>query len=90
MGMVDKEFCMSSYLALRYIEKKDVDFTRKIRYRHPRLPEEDTCIKVKDAKDISEAIKNQLKVIKGGVLKNRHFAFWRNGFRYFGILFIRV
>jgi len=31
--MVDKIFSMSSYLALRYIGNKDVDFMEKLRYR---------------------------------------------------------
>lgn len=63
--MVDKNLSMSSFLTLRYIEKPGVDFTKKLRYRHPTLPAEDDRILVHTAQDIGDEIGKQLQTIRG-------------------------
>ena len=37
--MVDKDFCLSSFLALRYIEKDDMDFFKGLNHRKYTLPD---------------------------------------------------
>lgn len=58
--MVDRNFSNSSFLALRYTEKPDVDFTEKIKYRHPEMPSDEGRILVRTANDIGIAIKKQI------------------------------
>ena len=63
--MIDKNFCMSSYLAFRYIERDGVDFYPGLQHHNiPPVPEEQT-IKVKTYKDIDLEIKKQFDSIKG-------------------------
>lgn len=64
--MVNKPFSMSSFLALRYIEKPGVDFTDKLSYRHPELPNDNDRIPVKTAEDIGIAISEQLQRVRKG------------------------
>lgn len=66
---VDRNFSMSSFLALRYTEKLGVDFTEKLSYRHPKLPADSERILVHTAEDISNAIEKQLHNIRGGYRK---------------------
>ena len=67
--MVDKEFCMSSYLALRYVEKRGTDFCGKLQYSNPVLPSDEERISVHTANDIGMAIKQQLDKVRGGYRK---------------------
>ena len=55
--MVDKQYCMSSYLALRYIERDDMDFFEGLRHQNmpPVPPEEKTP--VGDPGDMDRAIR---------------------------------
>lgn len=62
--MIDKNLSMSSFLALRYTEKDDVDFTDKISYRHPSVPQESERILVKTAEDIGAAIEAQINSVR--------------------------
>ena len=62
--MVNKNFCMSSFLALRYIERKDLIFTDRLPYRHPILPKDKDRILVHSADDIDQNIKKQLYAIQ--------------------------
>ena len=62
--MIDKDFCMSSFLALRYVEKRGVDFCEQYRYKSPKLPPDDKRIPVKSAKEIDRAITAQLDLLK--------------------------
>lgn len=62
--MIDKNLSMSSFLALRYTEKNNVDFTEKLPYRHPSIPEETDRILVKTAEDIGVAIEGQIAEIR--------------------------
>lgn len=59
--MVDRNLSISSFLALRYTEKADVDFTDKYKYHHPEMPSETGRILVKTAAEIDKAIADQLK-----------------------------
>ena len=59
--MVDRNLSISSFLALRYTETADVDFTDKYKYRHPEMPSETGRILVKTAAEIDKAIAEQLK-----------------------------
>ena len=69
---VDKNYCMSSYLAFRYIERDDKDFYEGIRHKNIPLIADDEKIHVATAGDISEGIENQLAQVcankKVGVL----------------------
>lgn len=62
--MIDKEFCMSSFLALRYVEKRGVDFCEQYHYKTPMLPQEEKRIPVGTARDIDIAINMQIDQLK--------------------------
>ena len=62
--MVDKNLSMSSFLALRYTEKPDVDFTEELHYRHPEMPSYEGRILVHTAKDIDEALMSEIDKVK--------------------------
>ena len=62
--MIDKNFSMSSFLALRYTEKVNIDFSDKLSYRHPSVPKESERILVKSAQDIGESIEQQISFIR--------------------------
>ena len=59
--MIDRIFGNSSFLALRYIEKPDVDFTEKYPYRHPEMPTDSNRVLVRTAQDIDEALRRQIE-----------------------------
>lgn len=58
--MIDRAFSNSSFLALRYIEKSEVDFSDKIPYRYPKMPSDEDVFWIRTEMDIDCAIKNQL------------------------------
>lgn len=58
--MIDKRLSLSSFLALRYTEKPNVDFTEKIHYRHPEMPSDEGRILIHTADDIGKALELQL------------------------------
>ena len=63
--MVNKNFCMSSYLAFRYIEREDVDFAEGLRHRNfVPLPDEKR-IAVKTAGDIDKEIAKTFAALDG-------------------------
>ena len=62
--MVDKRFSNSSFLALRFTEMQDLDFTNKIKYRRPEVPSDENRILVKTARDIDVALQSQIDAIK--------------------------
>lgn len=55
--MIDKNYCMSSYLAYRYIEKDDTDFKEGIKHATESVFSNGNEILVYTAKDIAEAYK---------------------------------
>lgn len=59
--MIDRKFSISSFLALRYTEKLDVDFTDKYKYRRPEMPIDEGRILVNTAQEISNALERQIK-----------------------------
>lgn len=61
--MVDKNFCMSSYLAFRYIERDDMEFFDGLRHRNFQ-PLADR-IKVATADDIDAALKENFSNLRG-------------------------
>lgn len=69
--MIDKNFCMSSYLALRYIEKDNMEFYNGLKHENIKLIPNSQKIKVRTAKDINnEMLKtfSYLKEEKLGIL----------------------
>lgn len=62
--MVDRRLSISSFLALRYTEKPDVDFSEKLKYRHPEMPSDNNRILVHTARDIDSALQMQIESIK--------------------------
>ncbi|MBR2518578.1 MAG: hypothetical protein IKE46_02140 [Selenomonadaceae bacterium] len=61
--MVDKNFCMSSYLAFRYIERDDMEFFDGLHHRNFQ-PLADR-IKVSTADDIDAALKENFSKLRG-------------------------
>lgn len=63
--MVDKNYCMSSYLALRYIEDNDKDFFEGIHHQNlPLYPDEQRRL-VSSAGEIDRAIAEQFADLQG-------------------------
>ncbi len=62
--MVDKDYCMSSYLALRYVEKENVDFFEGIKYKRPHLKDGEK-VYVRTASDIDKSIALQIEKLRG-------------------------
>lgn len=62
--MVDKNYCMSSYMALRYIEDDDKDFYETGHHSVIKLLPEEERILVKTADDIDVEIQKQMDVFK--------------------------
>lgn len=54
--MVDKEFCMSSYIAFRYIFKDNVDFFESMKHQNYKLPSSDEKTHIRTAKDMNREI----------------------------------
>ena len=61
--MVDKNFCMSSYLAFRYIERDNTDFFEGLHHRNIEPIKEK--IKVSTADDIEAALNENFAKIRG-------------------------
>lgn len=61
--MVDKNFCMSSYLAFRYVERDDAEFFDGLRHRNFQ-PVTDR-IKVATADDIDAALNENFSTLRG-------------------------
>ena len=63
--MVDKNFCMSSYLAFRYIERDGMDFYDGLRHQNIPLPDESQLTFVRTAQDIDVEIQKVFDNLKG-------------------------
>lgn len=59
--MVDKKYCMSSYMAFRYIEKDDVDFYPGMHHSNIKPISDNQKILVHTSDDIDLAIEKQMK-----------------------------
>lgn len=62
--MIDKNFCMSSYLAFRYIEREGMDFFENTRHENFIPIAEEQRISVKSCEDIDAVIKDVFDNIK--------------------------
>lgn len=94
---IDKDFCCSSFLAFRYIERKDVDFFESLHHRnYTPIPDEEK-VKVKSAEDIDETLKRifdnykneELGIMLSGGMDSAILASYMSGshaytFRYLG------
>ncbi len=63
--MIDKQFCMSSYLAFRYIEKADVEFYEGVKHRTNVYINPAEKVLVKDAQETDVAIQKVFDSLKG-------------------------
>lgn len=62
--MIDKNFCMSSYLALRYIEKDNMEFYNGLKHENIKLIPNSQKIKVRTAKDINNEMLKTFSCLK--------------------------
>lgn len=62
--MIDKNYCMSSYLAFRYIEKDDVNFYEGMKHKNIDAIPDNAKTFVKTADEIGNAIEKQLDKFK--------------------------
>jgi len=62
--MVDKKYCMSSYMAFRYIENDNKDFYAGLKHRHIKPIKEEDRILVKTVDDIDREIGKQIDKFK--------------------------
>lgn len=62
--MVDKNYCMSSYLAFRYIEDDDKNFYEELHHSNIPLVSDKEKILVKTSEDIGHEIERQIKNLK--------------------------
>lgn len=61
--MVNKDFCLSSYMAFRYIWKDGVDFAEGFQHKNFRPVEDKDRIPVKTSEDIDREIQKQFDVL---------------------------
>ena len=64
--MVDKNYCMSSYLAFRYVEREDVDFYPGMRHRNFKPVPDAERMLVKTSEQIGELVDAQVKKLREG------------------------
>ena len=63
--MINKNFCMSSYLAFRYIEREGMDFYPGIQHENIPLPDSKDFTYVRTAAEIDTAIQKVFDSLKG-------------------------
>lgn len=63
--MIDKKFCMSSYLAFRYMEREDVNFYEGVKHRANVYINPAEKVLVKDAQETDVAIRKVFDSLKG-------------------------
>ncbi len=63
--MTNKNFCMSSYLAFRYIEKDDVNFFEGLEHKNIQPIADKDRIPVRTAKEIDSVIAKNFEKVKG-------------------------
>ena len=64
--MVDKNYCMSSYLAFRYVEREDVDFYPGMKHRNFKPVPDAERMLVKTSEQIGELVESQVKKLREG------------------------
>lgn len=55
--MIDKTYCMSSYLAFRYIEKDNVDFYPGMHHKTAKIPARNECVSISSANELDVNLK---------------------------------
>lgn len=63
--MIDKKYCMSSYMAFRYIEKDDMDFYLGMHHENIKPIPESERILVRTSEQIGQEIEKQIKQFDG-------------------------
>ena len=63
--MINKDFCMSSYLAFRYIEREGMDFYEELHHENIPLPNPEQFTYVHTAKEIDTAIQKVFDSLQG-------------------------
>lgn len=63
--MIDKQYCMSSYMAFRYIEKEDVDFYEETKHHNFVPAPEHEKILVDSAEAIDREVAQVFEGLKG-------------------------
>ena len=63
--MINKNFCMSSYLAFRYIEREDMDFYEGLHHENIPLADSKDCTYVHTAEEIDKAIQKVFDSLQG-------------------------
>ena len=61
--MVDKDFCCSSFLALRYVEKDNMEFFDGLHHRTYSLPEESECTLIGNEHELDNELKRIFRTI---------------------------
>ena len=61
--MVDKSYCMSSYLSLRYVEDDDKQFFEGLRHQVYKQQPLERKVLVSDAHDVDVALRNVFRCI---------------------------
>lgn len=59
--MVDKDFCLSSYIGLRYIYKEDMDFFENLKHKSYKLEADEEKKLVSSAEEIDKAISYEIE-----------------------------
>ena len=59
--MVDKDFCLSSYIGLRYIYKEDMDFFENLKHKSYKLEADEEKNLVSSAEEIDKAISYEIE-----------------------------
>ena len=63
--MIDKQFCMSSYLAFRYMEREDMNFYEGLKTFNIPQPDESQLTYVQTVEDIDREIQKVFDSLKG-------------------------
>lgn len=63
--MAEKNFCMSSYLAFRYVEKEGAEFYEGLHHQRPQHVPADEIIQVTTSADIDAALQRQFEALRG-------------------------
>ena len=64
--MIDKNYCMSSYLAFRYVEREDVDFYPGMKHRNFKPVSDAERMLVKTSEQIGELVGAQVEKLREG------------------------
>ena len=63
--MVDKKYCMSSYMAFRYVEDENTDFFEGLQHKNFKPLADDKKIAVADAKEMDAQIQKVFDSLQG-------------------------